>query len=164
MKLPSLLFALLPAVLAACGISADHYDLSAIRPGQTRADEVRQRYGPPDEEIAQGAAGSIWEYSRQPEGRHCYMVHFDSRGVAREVRQVLNNESYRAVRDGMSREEIRHLLGKPANVVTFANLQEEVWEWHVEGDTPLEDTYFDVHFDLTSGGVKKTGKRVNPRG
>ncbi len=56
------------------------------------------------------------------------------------------------------------LESRPARVETFANLGEEVWEWHIEGMPHNELTYFNVYFDTGSGLVKKAGKRVEVRG
>ncbi len=46
----------------------------------------------------------------------------------------------------------------------FNNLREEIWEWRIEGMPPMDETYFMVHFDVNTGGVKKTSKRVAPKG
>ena len=35
-----------------------------------------------------------------------------------------------------------------------------VWEWRVEGENPLDDSYFNVYFSLDEGRVKKSGLRI----
>ena len=83
--------------------------------------------------------------------------------IVRQLDQVLNEANYAKVQPGMTREQIRRLLGRPARVEVFANLGEEVWEWHIEGMPHNEETYFNVFFDTGSGLVKKAGKRVAMR-
>ena len=58
----------------------------------------------------------------------------------------------------------RRLLGTPASKVVYNNLQEEIWEWRIQGVPASEETYFNAHFDLSSGRLKKAGKRVAQRG
>jgi len=80
--------------------------------------------------------------------------------VVRQLDQVLTEANYAKARPGMTRDQIRRLLGRPARVETFANLGEEVWEWRIEGMPHNEETYFNVFFDTGSGLVSKAGKRV----
>ena len=60
----------------------------------------------------------------------------------------------------------RYILLDTNIISSFSNdnLGEEIWEWRIEGTPPMDETYFMVHFDLGSGGVKKTSKRVVQRG
>jgi uncharacterized protein (DUF2126 family) len=81
-----------------------------------------------------------------------------------DLEQVLNDANYAKAREGMDRNQIRRLLGKPANIMVFDNLREEVWEWKIEGMPHTELTWFNVYFDTGSGRVKKAGKRVEVRG
>lgn len=46
----------------------------------------------------------------------------------------------------------------------YLNLNEEVWEWRVEGENPLDDSYFNVYFSLDEGRVKKSGLRIGAQG
>jgi hypothetical protein len=56
---------------------------------------------------------------------------------------------------GMSREDVRQLLGPPLTTVTFAGKGEEVWDW----DLPalFGTCRFNVHFDL-AGWVVRTSR------
>ena len=105
-----------------------------------------------------------WEYTRQPAGVHCYMITLGPDQVVRKLEQVLNESSYAKAREGMTRDQVRRLLGKPANKMVFDNLREEVWEWKIEGVPPNQPTFFNVYFDTGSGLVKKAGKRVEAVG
>ena len=152
--------ALATALLPAC----DAVNLQEIKPGITTATEVQSRMGNPGFEFQNEDGSVTWEYTRQPSGTQCYMITIGSDRIVQKMEQVLTEANYAKVRDGMSREEIRRLLGAPASKVVFKNLGEDIWEWRIEGMPPLDETYFMVHFDLSSGGVKKTSKRVAMKG
>lgn len=152
--------AIATVLLPAC----DAVNLPNIKPGISTADEVRQRLGQPGYEFSNPDGSVTWEYSRQPSGVHCYMITIGRDQVVQKLEQVLNEANYARVRPGMSGDEIRRLLGMPASKVVFDNLGEAVWEWRVEGMPPSEESYFMVHFDLTSHTVSKTSRRVAMKG
>ncbi|MGA9394432.1 MAG: outer membrane protein assembly factor BamE [Azonexus sp.] len=149
------LTAIAVAILPGCDTA-----LQQIKPGITTASEVRAKMGSPGFEFRNEDGNVTWEYTRQPAGVHCYMISFDRNQIVRSVDQVLNAKNYARIRDGMSGDEIRRLLGAPATKVVFDNLGEDIWEWHIEGTPPMEETYFMVHFDLGTGKVRKTSQRV----
>lgn len=148
------------AALAACDTAALH----EIRPGVTTADEVRARMGAPGFEFRNDDGSVTWEYTRQPAGVDCYMITLGPDRIVRRLEQVLNDANYAKAREGMDRDQVRRLFGKPANVMVFDNLREEVWEWKIQGVPHNELTFFNVYFDTGSGLVKKAGKRVEVRG
>ena len=147
------------ALLSACDVAVQE-----IQPGITSAAEVKARMGQPGFLHANSNGTTTWEYTRQPSGIHCYMITIGSNQIVEKLEQVLTEANYARIRDGMSHEEIRRLLGAPGSKVVFDNLGEAVWEWRIEGIPPTDETYFMVHFDLGSGGVKKTSKRVATKG
>ncbi|NTV68547.1 MAG: outer membrane protein assembly factor BamE [Azonexaceae bacterium] len=150
----------LVAVLPGC----DYVNMQEMKPGITTQAEVRARMGEPGFVHHNDDGTATWEYARQPNGIHCYMITFGTNQVVSKIEQVLNDANYGKVRVGMSKDDIRRLFGAPATRQLFANLGEEIWEWRIEGMPPMEETYFMVHFDTANGGVKKTSKRVQPKG
>lgn len=164
MKLPAWITAATTAIGAALLPACDVVNLQEIKPGLTTAAEVRSRMGEPGFLHWNDDGTATWEYSRQPSGVHCYMISFDHQQIVSKVEQVLNDANYARVRDGMSKDDVRRLLGIPGSKVVFDNLKEEVWEWRIEGVPSIEETYFMVHFDTGHGGVKKTSKRVAMKG
>jgi outer membrane protein assembly factor BamE (lipoprotein component of BamABCDE complex) len=148
------------ALLPAC----DLVNLPEIKPGITRAAEVRARLGEPGFEHHNADGSVTWEYTRQPAGVHCYMITIGSDQIVTAIEQALNQANYGRVREGASKEEIRRLLGAPGSKTVYNNLQEEVWEWRIEGAIPIEESYFMVHFDTDKQRVKKTSSRVAMRG
>lgn len=164
MKLPTWITTAATALAAALLPACDVVNLPEIKPGITTAAEVRSRMGNPGFEFSNPDGSVTWEYTRQPSGTTCYMITIGGDQIVQKLEQVLTEANFGRIRDGMSRDEIRRLLGAPASKVVFDNLGEEVWEWRVEGVPPTEETYFSVHFDLRSGGVGKTAKRVAMKG
>ena len=156
----ALFAALAAALLPACDI----VNLPKIKPGVSTAAEVRARMGEPGMVHWNDDGTATWEYARQPNGSNCYMITFGQDHVVAKVEQVLNDANYAKVRIGMSKDDIRRLLGAPGSKQVFNNLGEEIWEWRIEGMPPMDETYFMVHFEIDNGGVKKTSKRVAPKG
>jgi hypothetical protein len=160
MKLPSWITAASTALATALLPACDVINLPEIKPGITTASEVQSRMGSPGFEFQNEDGSVTWEYTRQPAGVTCYMITIGSNRIVEKMEQVLNAANYGRVQPGMSEEEIRRLFGAPASKMVFKNLGETIWEWHIEGTPPMDETYFMVHFDLTTGVVKKTSQRI----
>lgn len=164
MRLPRLFTALLAALGSLFLPACDIVNLPEIKPGITAQSEVRSRMGEPGF-VHHDPDGSItWEYTRQPSGKTCYMIRFDSQGIVSDMAQVLTPPYFARAVPGMRQDEIRRLLGQPARQQVFENLNETVWEWRIEGENPLDDSYFNVYFNLDDGRVKKSGTRIEPKG
>jgi outer membrane protein assembly factor BamE (lipoprotein component of BamABCDE complex) len=163
MKLPAWITAAASAVIATLP-GCDYVNMQEMKPGITTQAEVRARMGEPGFVHRNDDGTVTWEYARQPNGTHCYMITFGPNQVISRIEQALTDANYGKVRPGMSKDDIRRLLGAPGTKQLFANLGEEIWEWRIEGMPSMEETYFMVHFDTADGGVKKTSKRVQPKG
>src|SRR5712691_7185875 len=97
------------ASLAGCA------NFSAVSSGMP-AQQVEAKLGAP-ETVRKNADGSeVWEYPGGPLGRQTYMVTLGSDRAVREVHQVLNDEYFSRVHPGMSRDDVRRLLGKPGDI------------------------------------------------
>jgi outer membrane protein assembly factor BamE (lipoprotein component of BamABCDE complex) len=141
----SLLLAL-AAQLAGCAT------FSAVSSGMP-AQQVQAKLGTP-ETVRKNADGSeVWEYPGGPLGRQTYVVTLGSDQAVREVHQVLSDEYFSRVRAGMSRDEVRRLLGKPGEIMVFGARDEEVWSWRYQQQNPM---FFNVLFDRSSGAVRST--------
>ena len=146
--MPKASFGLLLLALAAC--LAGCANLTAVSSGMP-AQQVQAKLGAP-ETIRKNADGSeVWEYPGGPLGRQTYMVTLGSDRAVQEVHQVLNDEYFSRVRAGMSRDEVRRLLGKPGEIMVFGARDEEVWSWRYQQQNPM---FFNVLFDRTAGTVR----------
>ena len=77
------------------------------------------------------------------------------------LRQVLHPSYFAKVTPGMTREEVRRLLGKPAKVQAYKLQQEEIWDWRFS-DQATEIKVFSVTFD-PAGAVKSTSVSLDPK-
>lgn len=138
--------------LAAC----DFFALQELKPGVSTAAEVRHKLGQTSMEWQNLDGTETWEFTRQPEGVQNYMVVIGPDRIMREIRQVLDERNFARVEKGMSKDNLRRLLGKPAHTTRFELKQEEVWDWQYEA-TPEARSWFNVHFDM-AGKVLRTSR------
>lgn len=164
MKPPPWLTASVTAVAAALLPGCDGIALKELKPGISTAAEVRARMGNPTAEHRNPDGSVTWEYSRQPNGIECHMLTLSPDGILVRIEQALTEANLGRIREGMDRDEVRRLLGKPGLVTTYDNLGEEVWDWRVAGTIPTEEAHFHVHFATASGLVRKTSRRVESKG
>lgn len=153
------LFGALASLLPGCNA----INPQEIHPGVTTAAEVRARFGNPGQEFANADGSVTWEYSGQPNAPTCHMITIGPDHIVQKVEQVITEANLAKVGQGMSPQQVRRLLGAPGSKQVFDNLGEEIWEWRIAGITPMDVTYFDVHFDLAGGSVKRTSQRVDHR-
>lgn len=139
--------------LAACA----SYGGGGLRPGESRLEDVERVMG-----VAamrwQEADGSLrLAYPRGPAGFHTYMVRIGADGRLLEMRNVLEPESFRSIRPGMTQDEVLRVLGpsQPAWSAYFKARDELVWEWRY-CDNLGEPARFDVLFDGAKGTARST--------
>ena len=154
--LMGLLSALVAAVLPAC----DVINLDKLKPGISTTQDVRSIMGPPTMEWTDADGSQTWEYPRTPGGLVNYMIDFGSDSILREVRQVLTEENFARVRPGMTRDQVRRLLGQPVQEQFFSLKKEFVWDWKTKTEASY-NYFFDVYFD-ENGLVTRTGAHSTP--
>lgn len=154
---------MLSGIVAAALPACDSINLNELKPGISTAFEVRDRMGAPTMEWKDADGSVIWEYPRTPEGVVNYMIVIGPDNILREIRQVLTDENFARVQAGMSRDEIRRLLGKPAHELYFSLKKEHVWDWKLKTEPGGIESFFNVHFD-ENWRVLKTSTNLVPRG
>jgi SmpA / OmlA family len=144
----------LAGLLAACA------NFSAISPGSP-AEQVRARVGAADT-VWQNADGSeTWEYPLGPFGTQTYMITIGPDHTVGNVSQVLSDEFLFKVQTGMSREEVRRLLGRPTDIDRFERLHEEVWSWRFR-EKNVWYKLFNAHFYSNTGVVRRVSRIDDP--
>jgi hypothetical protein len=109
------------------------------------------------ETVRKNSDGSeTWEYPTGPLGRQTYMITVGSDHAVKDIRQVLGEQYFSQVKAGMSREQVRELLGKPGDISFFKARDEEVWSWRYQQQNPM---FFYVMFDRSAGTVR-TSQRM----
>jgi outer membrane protein assembly factor BamE (lipoprotein component of BamABCDE complex) len=133
--------------------------MSELKPGVSTATEVKSIMGQPSFEWKEPDGTVTWEFPRGPSGSVTYMVDLRPDGVLKEIRQVLTEAYFAKIQPGLSQDEVRKLIGKPAGSMTFPLKKEEVWSWKFEQGSG-EKWHYHVHFDLGGKVVTATRNRV----
>jgi len=129
-------------------------NFSVISSG-TPAREVQSRFGAPGTVWKNPDGSEVWEYPQGPLGVQTYMITMGSDQAVREVRQVLTEEYLGKVQAGMSRDEVRRLIGKPRETAYFPARDEEVWTWRIQ-EFNFRYRLFHALFDRTTGILRST--------
>jgi len=139
---------LLPALFAAGCAS-----FSAINPGAS-AQHVETLVGAPASVWKNADGSEVWEYPQGPLGVETYMVTLGSDHAVREVRQVLSDETISKLHAGISRDEVRRLLGRPRDIGFSSLNDEEIWSWRYR-EWGVRNMELYVQFDRPTGALKK---------
>ena len=111
--------------------------------------------GQPEVVLEEENGERLLQYPQGPEGARTWLFKISPDGKLVDYKQLLSQENFAAIKPGMSRDDVRWLLGKPRTVVQFRLKNEEVWDWRYL-DTNPDQRLFNVHFDISSGRVTAT--------
>ena len=151
------------AALAAVGLLAacDPQRISELEEGVSTEEDVRQRFGQPENIWDAPGGGRTLEYNRNPAGHENYMITIGPDGKMSALRQVLQPANFARVVPGMMMEDVRRLLGKPARQNRYALGNETTWEWRYM-QPPNTSMLFTVWFD-NDYKVARTGTGPDPQ-
>lgn len=157
MKTP--LAIVLTAVLA--GLAACTPDnVAKLEEGVSTEVEVRKQFGDPVTVTVLPDGTRILDYPRQPEGWGNYVIRIGADGRMTSLRQLLNDDNFARVQPGLTRQQVRDVLGRPAEQKRYDLKNEEVWSWRYK---PVNDSrIFSVTFG-PDGRVIGTAKADDPR-
>ncbi|MBN9461434.1 MAG: hypothetical protein J0H00_09425 [Burkholderiales bacterium] len=145
------------AALGACDFVAQH----ELQPGRSTADDVRKLMGRPDMIWEESDGRQVLEYPRGPEGSETWMVEIDAGGRYQGMSDALTPANLARVQPGMSRDDLRRLLGKPGAEERFPARDETVWTWRVKGSVEATEM-FHAHLG-PDGRVVRTSRTPDPR-
>src|SRR5258707_892763 len=152
--MPKAALSLLPLALAASLAGCANF--AAVSNGMP-AQQVQAKLGAP-ETVRKNADGSeVWEYPGGPLGRQTYMVTLGSDRAVREAHQVLSEEYFSKLHAGMSRDEVRRLLGRPRDIGFSGLNDEEIWSWRYR-EARVRNMELYVQFDRPSGALKSISR------
>lgn len=141
--------------LSAC----DPQRIAELEEGVDTEQDVRMKFGEP-EQVWDGAGGArIFEYNRQPAGAVNYMITIGPDGKMSALRQVLSPANFARIQPGMRMEEVRRMLGKPMKVSPYELQRTWHYDWrYMEGPNTSDKKIFTVVFDrdlrvLSTGSV-----------
>jgi hypothetical protein len=144
------MLALLGGLLAGC----DSQRIAKLEEGVATEADVRREFGEPERVREEGDGSRTLEYPRQPAGRQNYLITIGPDGRMSALRQVLSARYFAMVVPGMTRQQVRDLLGRPAKRTPYSLSRTEVWDWqYLDGQ---QEKLFSVTFDA-DGLVQNTG-------
>jgi hypothetical protein len=140
-----LMMGFLASLLALAG--CDPQRIVELEEGVATEADVRAKFGEP-EKIWDGENGArIFEYNRQPAGHRNYMITIGTDGKMTSLRQVLNERNFAKITPGMSMEEVRRALGKPAKTVSYELKKETYYTWRYLTDQNNTSMLFSAVMD-----------------
>ncbi|MCU0804475.1 MAG: outer membrane protein assembly factor BamE [Burkholderiales bacterium] len=139
------------ASLVGCDVAMDQ-----LKPGISTFAEVTKVMGKYSGEWRNADGTTTYEFTRQPEGVVNYMVTIGPDGVLKAIDQALTDKNFARVTAGLTKDEVRRLLGQPAQKMSFDLKKEEAWSYRYQPE-PGRQMWFNVSFDL-SGKVVSTSR------
>lgn len=147
--------ALAAAVLASACASYSGYGL---HPGSSTADDVVRTMGKPAAEFDEPGGGRELFFPRGPLGTETFVAHVDASGVLRGIEQVLDDDHFRAIHEGQTRDQVLRRIGPPGDSMRFNN-GTYAWIWRFK-DTWGYLSDLNVTFDRNDIVVAKIAIRV----
>jgi hypothetical protein len=150
--------ALASSVLLLAGCAA--VESPKFAPG-TSMGAVESRLGKPREVVKAPDGDTVWQYPTGPSGQTTYIVRFGPDDRTKAAYQALTVYEFAKVRRGLTRDEVRILLGPPGGTMFFGRMNEEVWSYRYQA-TASDNRIFNVHFDASTGYVRSTSDQFDP--
>jgi outer membrane protein assembly factor BamE (lipoprotein component of BamABCDE complex) len=149
--------ACLAASLLLCACAS--YDGSSLRAGMSSESDVRSLMGMPAAEFTavDGAKGLV--YPHGPLGTQTFIVTVAPDGKVRDVRQVLNDETFYRIQPGLTEQEVLAMIGPPGDTMRFSRTNTVAWDYRYM-DTWGYIAIFSVTFDANGRVVSKFSKRI----
>ena len=117
-----------PAACLVLALLASACAMHSLRPGASEA-EVRQSMGRPALELAAADGSRQLAYPSGPYGVQTFMAHIGRDGRLVGLEQVLVDDRFHAIRQGMTTEELLRHIGPPYQRVRFQNLRQTAWDY-----------------------------------
>lgn len=129
-------------------LACDPQRVEKLEEGVATEVDVRKQFGDPVTVTVEPDGTRTMDYPRQPEGWTNYVIKIGPDGKMSSLRQLLNPDNFAKVKPGMTQQEVRNVLGRPAKTVPYALKKEEVWDWRFK-HLGQESKMFSVTFDAT---------------
>ena len=150
-------------VAAAVGLltACDPARVEKLEEGVATEANVRQQFGDPVTVTVLPDGQRVLDYPRQPEGWTNYRITIGADGKMSALRQLLNADNFARVKPGMTQDQVRELLGKPAKTVPWElkNEVEQAWRFRPDAN---RSQLFSVYYDR-AGNVLRSEVTEDPR-
>ena len=141
----------------------DYFAEKKLVPGVHTEADVRNFMGKPEMIREEPDGSKRLEYPRGPLGAQTYFVYIDRDGKYKGMEKAMNEANFAKVKVGMTRDDVRDILGKPTETLPLALKKEEVWSWRYESDTS-KLMFFNAHFDNATGKVTRITRDMDWKG
>ena len=139
-------------------VGCDQQRIKELEEFVSTEQDVRERFGQPNQIWDEADGAHTLEYTRQPQGAQNYMITIGPDGKMTALRQVLAPDYFAKVQPGMDQQQIRRLLGQPAKRMSYPLKNQAEWDWNCI-DPPNTQKLFTVVFDA-QGKVVRSGSTV----
>ncbi len=129
-------------------LACDPQRVAKLEEGVSSEVDVRRQFGDPVTVTVEPDGTRTMDYPRQPEGWTNYVIKIGPDGKMSSLRQLLNPDNFAKVKPGLTQQQVRNILGRPAKTVPFALKKEEVWDWRFK-QNGQESRLFSVTFDAS---------------
>jgi hypothetical protein len=161
MSMNRLLVAVLMAALTAVacdqqGRPLEHPGMDRLQPGVSGELDVRGVFGVPETIIEQGDGSRVFQYPQGPEGPRTFFATIGADGKLIRVSNVLVPGTFAKIVPGISRDDVRRLIGRPGAEKAYPLKRQTAWEWKFIGDdhgTKVFYVTFDEANKVVSSGV-----------
>lgn len=154
----SMRFGLLILCCALCVLSACHDEAGGVTPGQTTLPQLLSRMGQPSMVWSDGDGSLQLEFSHVLDSGGNYMALVSANGTVISVQQVLTDSVVDSLQAGMSQDQVRRRLGRPASVES--STEGDVWHWPLAADGRPVVWQVDAHFGARGMLLEVQRKRV----
>ena len=127
-------------------------------PGSTTQGAVRASLGAPARTYPAPDGGSTWAYPTGPMGEQTWMARFDGKGTLLKFEQVLDQEHFWTIRNGMDGAQVSAILGPPSSEMRFDRLRQVSWDYRYQDDWGYVSEY-----SIIFGGEGKVVGTFNKR-
>ncbi len=149
-------FAIAALVLGGCAA----YSGYGLRPGASTQSQIVQTMGRPALQLPEAGGGRELFYPRGPLGTQTFVAHVGPDGVLRAMDQVLDDDHFRSIQEGMTRDQVLAMIGPPAETMRF-QWGNYAWTYRFV-DTWGYTSDFSVTFNAQGIVVSKIAIRVDP--
>jgi len=140
-------------------VGCDQQRIKELEEFVSTEQDVRDRFGEPNQIWDEADGSHTLEYTRQPAGAQNYMITIGKDGKMTALRQVLAPAYFAKVQPGMDQQEVRRLLGQPAKRTSYPLKNEAEWDWGWV-DPPSTKMLFTVVFDAQGKVVRSNSTLV----
>lgn len=141
-------------------VKPDQLLFKGIVIGESSEESLRRQAGKPEIVWEEEGGSKRLEYPRGPMGGKTWMVTINAEGKVAAIEQVLVASNIAKIKPGMTKDQVRRILGKPTQVNYYSLKKEEVWGWRW-WETSQHEAFFNAHF-ADGDTVTSTSRNETP--